>query len=121
MEILAELIHVLLWILAFVTTIFPITYMIMAPWSKSWLGRGVVILGWALAALADLTLLFHHWEPPIIIGQLITIAVFLAIIAGSVTKTTAVIVLQVRAYRSRTWDAATRASIEDLGRKLKGE
>lgn len=102
MEILVQLIQLLLWVLAFVTTIFPITYMILAPWSKSWLGRGVVILGWALAALADLSLLFHHWDPPIIIGQLITIAVFLAIIIGSVTKTVSVIILQVRAYQRST-------------------
>lgn len=110
---LAELIHALLWVLAVVTTVFPITYMIMAPWSKSWLGRGVVILGWSLASLADLSLLFHHWNPPALVGLLITAAVFLGIIIGSVTKTVAVVVLQVRSARNSD-------DLDRLSRELRG-
>ena len=101
METLVEINQALLWALAVVTTVFPIIYLALAPAWRSWLGRGVVILGIALALLADLTVLFHHWTPPPIVGQLIVMFVFVLIIVGSVTKTVAVIVLQAQGRKAR--------------------
>lgn len=99
MGTLIEINRVLLWVLAVVTTAFPIIYLALAPAWRSWLGRGVVILGVALALLADLSLLFRHWTPPPVIGQLIVMCVFLLIIVGSVTKTVAVVLLQLKGHR----------------------
>lgn len=94
METLIRTVQILFWVAAGVTTLFPIIYMILAPWSKSWLGRGVVILGWSLAASIDLTLAFHIWTPPPLLGLTISAFVLLFIIVGSVIKSVTVIVVQ---------------------------
>lgn len=102
---LAEAVHIIYLVACVVTTLFPIIYMVFAPWSKSWLGRGVVILGWSLAAALDLTLVFHHWDPPVLVQLSITAVVLLLIIAGSVIKSVTVIVIQTKAWRDSRREA----------------
>lgn len=99
---LAALNEVLLVVLAIVVTAFPIIYGVLAPFWKTLLGRSVMILGVALALLADLSILFDFWQPSPVATQLIIMVVLLLIIIGSLGKDVAIIKTQLRGRKERT-------------------
>ena len=101
-EVLTILAHTFFWTSAISTSIFPLVYMALAPWRKSLVGIGVVILGWSVAASLDLTLILTVWHPSVLIRLLLIVPVLAAITTGSIAKTVAVIILQVRGRSAAT-------------------
>jgi hypothetical protein len=85
----------LIYALAVATTAFPILYARFAPFYRSWLGITIFTLGVALALLADMTLLFRVWEPPLSWRAFITTFVFGLILVASIAKSVILIKTQV--------------------------
>ena len=51
------------FVAAFFATAFPILYL-FAPWYRTWLGRILVLHGFAFALALDLTLVLRYWWDP---------------------------------------------------------
>ena len=53
----------LLWFTAPAATLFPVLYMVYAPWQRSLVGRAIVISKIGLACLVDASLAYHFAGP----------------------------------------------------------
>ena len=73
----------LLIIAAPAATLFPILYMLTAPWWQTWVGRALVVSKIGLAVLVDASLAFHYLGPAYPHRAEVTLTAFALIVVGT--------------------------------------